>query len=114
MKNATVFFMDLAKSIILGSIISSLLGGILFLGGFLVRGLSVKDGLEAGKDGLLLVASLGIFFLAGIFLSKGKKPEKFNEVSSLRKYFKIIGYKTVLGIICAMLIAAASLLDAML
>ncbi len=114
MKNVTRLFIDFVKAVMLGSVISALLSGMLFLGGFLAGGFSGKNGLEAGKDGLLLVASLGIFLLAGMLISKGKKPEQFTELNGLRKHFNIIGYKTVLGIICAMLIVAASLLDAML
>ena len=55
-----------------------------------------------------------MFLLAGMLLSKGKKPEQFVEMESWRKHFKIIGYKTVIGIICIALLMVASVMDAML
>jgi hypothetical protein len=114
MKNITGFFIDLIKTAFLGLVIAAAVGGVLFLAGFLVGGFHGKTGLEVGKDGLLLIASLGMFLLAGMLITKGKKPEQFVEMESWRKHFRIIGYKTVIGIVCIAFLMAASVIDAML
>lgn len=114
MKNIKGLLIDLVKAAILGSAISAAVGLVLFLAGFLAGGLHVVNGLETGKDGLLLFASFGMFLLAGMLLSKGKKPEQFTEMESWRKHFGVIGYKTVIGIVCLTFLTAASVMDGML
>lgn len=106
--------MDLIKAIIIGLAVSAAMGLLLFLGGFLFGSFQVENGLEVGKDGLLVLASLGMFLLAGMLLSKGKKPEQFVEIESWRKHFRIIGYKTVMGVLCLDLLGAASFFDGLL
>lgn len=114
MKNIKGLFIDLAKAAILGLGISAAVGLVLFLAGFLTRGFHVETGLEEGKDGLLLIASLGMLLLAGMLLSKGKKPEQFTEIESWRKHFNIIGYKTVICVVCLAFLVIASVFDEML
>jgi hypothetical protein len=114
MKNIKGLFIDLVKASILGLTISVAVGLVLFLAGFLTGGFHAGNGLEVGKDGLLLIASLVMLLLAGILLSKGKKPEQFVEMESWRKHFNIIGYKTVIGIVCIAFLMAASVLDGLL
>ncbi len=114
MKNIKGLLIDLIKAAILGLSISAVVGSMLFLAGFLAGGFLAENGLEVGKDGLLLIASMGLFLLAGMLLSKGKKPEQFRELESWRKHFRIIGYKTAIGIVCAAFLTTASLLDWML
>ncbi len=114
MKKVKAILFDFIKAAILGLAISAATGGVLFLAGFLSGGFRGERGLEAGKDGLLLISSLGMFLLAGMLLAKGKKPEQFSEMDSWRKHFRIIGYKTALGIICAAFLAIASVMDIML
>lgn len=114
MKNIKELFIDLVKVAILGLTISVAVGGVLFFAGFLTGGFHTENGLEVGKDGLLLIASLVMLLLAGMLLSKGKKPEQFVEMESWRKHFKIIGYKTAIGIVCIAFLLAASVLDGML
>lgn len=112
MKNVTMFLRDIIKAVVLGTIISVIIGGILFLGGFFVAGFNPGNGLEVGKNGLLLIGSLVMLLLAGMLLVKGKKAEQFTEMKTFRKHYHIIGYKTMLGIICVALILVAALLDA--
>ncbi|SHK73371.1 hypothetical protein SAMN02745136_03209 [Anaerocolumna jejuensis DSM 15929] len=114
MKNVKEILVDFIKAIILGLVISAAVGGVLFLAGFLAGGFHGDKGLEVGKDGLLLIASLGMFLLAGMLLSKGKKPEQFTEMDSWRKHFRIIGYKTAIGIVCAAFLTVASVMDGMM
>ncbi len=114
MKNIKGLFIDIVKAAILGLAISVAAGGVLFLAGYLTRGYHVETGLEVGKDGLLLIASLGMLLLAGMLLSKGKKPEQFVEMESWRKHFRIIGYKTVICVVCLAFLVIASVFDGML
>lgn len=114
MKNIKRLFSDIVKAAILGLGISAIVGLVLFLAGFLTRGFQVETGLEVGKDGLLLIASLGMLLLAGMLLAKGKKPEQFTEMESWRKHFKIIGYKTVICVVCFAFLMIASVFDEML
>lgn len=114
MKKVTGLLIDLVKTAIIGLAASAVIGGVLFLGGFFAGGFRTANGLEAGKDGLLLIASLGMFLLAGMLLSKGKKPEQFAEKESWRKHFKVIGYKTAIGVVCLALLGAASVFDVLL
>ncbi len=80
--------------------------GRIYLGGF-----QVSQGLEIAKDGLLLVAALGMFMIAGMLMVKGKNPEKFEEKDSWRKQFRVMGYKSVFGMICVAVLAAAAAVD---
>jgi hypothetical protein len=114
MKKIKGLLIDLLKAVILGLAVSAAVGLLLFLGGFLFGGFQVKNGVEVGKDGLLLIASLGMFFLAGMLLSKGKKPEQLLELESWRKHFQVIGYKTMIGVLCLGFLAAASVFDDLL
>lgn len=102
---------DLLRAFGLGAVIAGGLGVIFFLGGFLSGGFQFAGALEAVKDGLLLVAALGIFLVAGMLLVKGKSPEKFGQKELWKKQFQILGYKSVIGMICAVVIAAAAVVD---
>ena len=44
---------------------------VLLLGGFLFGGFTFRAALEAAKDGLLLIAALGMFVIAGMLMVKG-------------------------------------------
>ncbi len=111
MDKAKDLLRDGAKAFVIGLIFSAALGAVLFLAGFFIRGLAVASGLEVMKDGLLLVAALALFTIAGMLLVKGKNPEKFSKKNGWRKHFRVMGYKSVLGIICAAVLLAASAAD---
>jgi len=114
MKKIKGLFIDLLKAAIIGLVISAVVGLVLFLVGFLAGGLLAKNGLEVGKDGLLLIASLGMLLLAGMLMTKGKKPEQNLELESWRRHFRIIGYKAVIGIFCLAFLLVATVFDGML
>ncbi len=111
MSKAVMLLRDVLKMLAISLIVSIILAAILFLCGFLFGNFSVQNGFEIGKDGLLLLAALGIFLLAGMFMVKGKKLEQSKVSDSFRKHFKLIGYKTVLGIICISFISVAVIFD---
>ncbi|GHV25935.1 hypothetical protein FACS18948_0470 [Clostridia bacterium] len=100
---------DAAKMTLISAAGSSALGGLIFLVGFLQGG--AANGLEAAKNGLLLTGAAGLFLLAGSIMAKGKGSEQFTQKESWRKHFKIIGYKTALGILCAVLICVSAGVD---
>lgn len=102
---------DLMRAFLFGVGTAGGLGMLFFLGGFLGGGFQILQALEAAKNGLLLVAAIGIFLIAGMLLVKGKSPEKFSQKESWRKNFQILGYKSVIGMVCAVVIAAAACLD---
>lgn len=114
MNKAKDLLRDGAKAFAIGLLFSAAFGLVLFLAGFLIRGMAVAAGLEVMKDGLLLVAALSMFIIAGMLLVKGKNPEKFSRKNGWREHFKVMGYKTVMGIICIAMLIAASAADYML
>lgn len=111
MEFAKKLMKDLLRAFVLGAAVSAGLGVIFFLCGFFSGRFQMAQALETSKNGLLLVAALGIFLVAGMLLVKGKSPEKFREREAWKKQFQILGYKSVIGMICIVVLAAASCLD---
>ena len=68
MKKGKDLFLDGIKALGIGILTAAVLGILLFLGGFLFGGFQVSQGLEIAKDGLLLVAALGMFMIAGMLM----------------------------------------------
>ena len=52
--------------------------------------------------------------IAGMLLAKGKKPEKFEEKDAWRKHFSILGYKSVLLLVCIAVLMVAAAADYMI
>ena len=102
---------DMIKVLKIGCLAGISVGAVLFLGGFLAGSFQLLSGLEAAKDGLLLIAALGMFVVAGMLLVKGKNPEKFEEKDSWKKHFQILGYKGVVGILCVIILLFAAVMD---
>lgn len=48
-------------------------------------GFTFRAALEAAKDGLLLIAALGMFVIAGMLMVKGKNPEKFTQEGKMAR-----------------------------
>lgn len=68
-------------------------------------------GVEAAKNGTLVLAALGMFLIAGMLLAKGKKPEKFSGKEGWRQQFSVLGYQSVTAAICLVFLAVAAALD---
>ena len=102
---------DLAKALGIGAAGAAVIALILFVIGFAAGGTGALSGLEAAKDGLLLVGAVGLFVLAGMLLVKGKKPEKFAAGNGWRRHFKAVGIKSVIGAVCVAVIIVASIVD---
>lgn len=105
---------DLLKGLLLGIAVGAVIALILFVIGFIAGKSQPLMGLEAVKDGLLLLGALGLFILAGMLLIKGKKPERFSGGDGWRRHFKAAGIKTILGSICIALLLLASAADCLL
>ena len=98
MEKAKDLLRDGGKALVIGLLFSAALGAVLFLAGFLIKGM----------------AALAMFVIAGMLLVKGKNPEKFSKKSGWKEHFRIMGYKSVLGIICIAVLLAASAADYLL
>ena len=102
---------DLVKVFLIGLLAALAAALVLFGCGFLFGGFAVLSALETAKNGLLVIASLGLLIVAGMLLTKGKKPEKFAADNGWRDHFFIIGPKTALGVLCIAFLVAASEAD---
>lgn len=102
---------DILKALAIGFLISIVAGVVLFLFGFFLGHLTMLSGLEVAKNGLLLVITADLFLMAGMLMIKGKKPEESSEHTGWKKHFHLIGYKTVMGIICIAVLIVASVVD---
>ena len=83
-------------------------------GGFLFGGFTFRAALEAAKDGLLLIAALGMFVIAGMLMVKGKNPEKFTQKEKWRVHFAVLGYKSVFAVLCVSWVLWAAAADYLL
>ena len=68
----------------------------------------------AAKDGLLLIAALGMFVIAGMLMVKGKNPEKFTQKEKWRVHFAVLGYKSVFAVLCVSWVLWAAAADYLL
>lgn len=108
---------DLGKACLIGMAVGAALAILFFVGGFLFGGFTILNGLEVMKDGLLLLSSIGLFLVAGMILTKGKKQnieEKKEAKNGWREHFSVIGLKTVAAMICLVFILLASVADYLL
>lgn len=103
--------LDLGKAFLIGIAAAAAAFALLFLIGLAAGQGGWRSGLEAAKDGLLVVASLGLFLLAGMLLTKGKKPERFAADNGWRRHFAVLGPKSVLGVFCVAFVLAAAAAD---
>jgi hypothetical protein len=102
---------DLGKAFLIGAAAGVVLSLLLFLIGFFAGKFSLTGGLEVAKDGMFLISAIGFLILAGMLLIKGKKPEQFSEGNGWRKHFKIIGVKSVIGLVCVGILLVATIAD---
>lgn len=109
LQNLQEILRDFAKAFLMGAVAGLAAALLFFLIGLALGGL--QNGLEAAKDGLLAIGALGLFVLAGMLLVKGKKPEQFDLNDGWRKHFKIIGMKSVMGMICVVILLIAAVAD---
>lgn len=105
---------DLAKALGAGLAAAAAAFALLFVCGLLFGQGQIDNGLEAAKDGLLVVASLGLFIVAGMLMTGGKKEKKFSEKNGWRRHFAVLGPKAVLGVLSAAFLLAASIADYLL
>lgn len=101
---------DFVKSLVIGIGVSAALAAVLWLAGCLFGGFNMSVGWVTARSGLLIAGAFGLFVLAGsnLFKRGGSELEHKDE---WKKHFSAVSYKTVLGIICVLLLGAGSLLD---
>ncbi len=102
---------DIGKALLAGLIAAAAAAILFFVIGLIAGGWALSAGLESAKNGLLLIASLLLFLLAGMLLMKGKKPEQKPKKNGWRDHFKVIGYKTAIALIAVAFLALASVAD---
>ena len=93
---------DLGKAFTIGLLSGGAAAAVLLLGGFLFGGFTFRAALEAAKDGLLLIAALGMFVIAGMLMVKG------------RVHFAVLGYKSVFAVLCVSWVLWAAAADYLL
>lgn len=86
---------------------------MLLLGGFLFGGFTFRAALEAAKDGLLLIAALGMFVIAGMLMVKAK-PGEIHAEGKWRVHFAVLGYKSVFAVLCVSWVLWAAAADYLL
>lgn len=111
MKQVKSWLQDALNAFKIGFLVSSVMGVILFLCGFILNHLTILSGLEVAKNGLLLMITVDLFLMAGMLMIKGKKPEELAEHNGWKKHFHLMGYKAVMGIICIAMLGVASVVD---
>ncbi len=102
---------DIGKALLAGAIAAAAAALLFFVIGLIAGGWAFAAGLEAAKNGLLFLASLLLFLLAGMLLMKGKKPEKKPGKNGWRDHFHVIGYKTAIAVIAVVFLLFASVAD---
>ena len=105
---------DLGRAFTIGLLSGGAAAAVLLLGGFLFGGFTFRAALEAAKDGLLLIAALGMFVIAGMLMVKGKNPEKFTQKEKWRVHFAVLGYKSVFAVLCVSWVLWAAAADYLL
>lgn len=114
MKKGKYLMQDGVKALGIGLMVSSLVGVVLFLCGFIFSSYTLLNGLEVAKNGLLLVIAVDLFLIAGMLMVKGKKPEASALNDGWKKHFHLMGYKAVMGMICIAALIVASAVDYLL
>lgn len=111
MKNVKLVIRDIVKISVIGLIIAMVVTGVLFLIGIIVGEHAILSGVEVAKNATLIISSIGFFLLAGMIITKGKQSTKIHLHDSWKKHFRIIGYKTSVGVISIAFILMATIMD---
>lgn len=102
---------DCCKALAIGLAAAAAVSLLLFLGGMLLGANGTASGLEAVKDGLLLLGALSLFLVAGMLTVRGKDPQRFSKKEGWRDHFPVIGPELVLGLISLAFLLLASAAD---
>ena len=102
---------DLLKAFAIGAGSAAVAFALLFICGLLFGDNGANSGLEAAKDGLLLIGALGLFIVAGMIMARGKNPKKFADKVGWRRHFAAVGPEVVIAFFCAAFIVLASVAD---
>lgn len=114
MKKLKNIFADILKAAAAGAAAGAVISLLLLAGGYLFGSFKLANALEAMKDGMLLLAAIFMFIVAGMLLIKGKDDsieEKKESKNGWRRHFKVIGLKTVLITMCVIWLIFASIAD---
>lgn len=96
---------------ILSAVIISI---VMFLIGVSAGGHGILSGLEVVKNGTLILASVGMIVIAGMLIKSGKNPEKPITNEGWRSHFKVVGFKTAIGVFSFVFLVLAEGADILL
>ena len=105
---------DLGKAFTIGLLSGGAAAAVLLLGGFLFGGFTFRAALEAAKDGLLLIAALGMFVIAGILVLRRVSLVVLSQKEKWRVHFAVLGYKSVFAVLCVSWVLWAAAADYLL
>lgn len=104
------FCRDILKSLGIGLGAGAALAVVLWLAGTVFGGFSMNSGLGTARAGMLIAGALGLFVLAGSNLFKRGGME-LEHKDQWKRFFEVVSYKAVLGIVSAVFLGLGSLLD---
>ena len=111
MKNIKAIIRDIFKLSIFGILSAVGIVLILFFAGAVGGNSGIDSGIEIAKNGVLLFSSLILFILAGMLVTKGKKTGEESRQEGWRRHFKVIGYKTAVGVVGISFVIIANVVD---
>lgn len=103
---------DFLAALKYGAVLAGICSALLFLGGFLLGGFSLYQGISFLRSGMCMISGLILFLIAGMILMK--KHRQVKEDSKWRKKFHKLNYGSVIGIIALLFILCAAAADALL
>lgn len=106
----TDFAVDVGKTLLIGFAVGLALGGIVFFVAFVITG-NTSRSWDVCKNALSIATALLLFLVAGMLISKGKKTERFHAKDSWRRHFRVLGYKSVMGLFGVPMVILLSLAD---
>lgn len=112
MMNKNEYLPDFLTALKYGGVLAGVCSVLLFLGGFLLGGFSLHQGISFWKSGMCIISGLTLFLIAGMILLK--KHRQVKDDSKWRKKFRKLNYGSVIGIIVLMFILCAAISDALL
>lgn len=105
---------DIIKAVLVGAAVAAVISLILFGVGMLAGSQGLLSALEMVKNGMLVLASVGMIIIAGMLIRSGKSEEKQVVHESWKNHFKVIGFKMVIGIFSLSFLFMAEGIDILL
>ena len=112
-QNVTKYFKDAGKALLIGLGVAAAVFAVLFVVGFCAHGFAPLAGLDLARRGLFLIGALALLVSAGALLMPEKAASVW-EKEGWNARFSRLGLFGVLFCAAVVILAAGSLLDAVL